>query len=31
MKNLQCEANRSRYEGMAPLLFSMPLDASWFN
>lgn len=31
MKNLQCEANRARYEGMAPLLFSMPLDSDWFK
>ncbi|WP_296051433.1 hypothetical protein [uncultured Alteromonas sp.] len=31
MKNLQCPANKARYEGMAPLLFSMPIDASWFN
>ncbi|MDC8832281.1 hypothetical protein [Alteromonas gilva] len=31
MKNLQCPANESRYKGMAPLLFSMPLDTAWFN
>ena len=31
MKNLQCEANRARYEGMAPLLFNMPIDDAWFK
>ncbi len=31
MKNLQCQANESRYKGMAPLLFSMPLNDRWFE
>lgn len=31
MKNLQCAANQARYEGMAPLLFSVPLEQSWFK
>ncbi|GGF58937.1 hypothetical protein [Alteromonas lipolytica] len=31
MKNLQCEASKARYEAMAPLLFSTPLQADWFK
>lgn len=31
MKNLQCPANESRYKGMAPLLFSMPIEPAWFE
>jgi hypothetical protein len=30
-KNIQCEANRPGYESMAPLLFSMPIDSTWFH
>lgn len=30
-KNLQCAANKIRYEGMAPLLFSMPIQDNWFE
>lgn len=31
LKNVQCAANKSRYEAMAPLLFSMPMKADWFE
>ena len=31
LKNVQCGANQSRYEAMAPLLFSVPLDEAWFT
>lgn len=31
LKNVQCGANEARYQAMAPLLFSVPLQASWFN
>ena len=31
MKNVQCQSNQSRYEAMAPLLFSTPLKAAWFQ
>ncbi|WP_262992439.1 esterase-like activity of phytase family protein [Alteromonas salexigens] len=31
LKNVQCGANEERYKAMAPLLFSVPLQASWFN
>lgn len=30
-KNIQCETNRSSYEKMAPLLFSLPINSAWFN
>lgn len=30
-KNIQCEGNRSGYEKMAPLLFSVPIDSAWFH
>lgn len=30
-KNIQCETNRSAYERMAPLLFSVPIDKQWFD
>lgn len=29
-KNIQCDANRSNYEKMAPLVFSLPIDDKWF-
>ena len=31
MDNVVCETNRAKYERMAPLLFSVPIDASWFE
>ncbi len=31
LKNVQCGANQARYEAMAPLLFSTPLDEAWFT
>lgn len=31
LKNIQCDSNKARYEAMAPLLFSLPLDPAWFN
>ena len=31
MKNLQCQSNQTRYEAMAPLLFSVPLKALGFD
>lgn len=30
-ENVVCETNRTKYEQMAPLLFSMPIDPNWFN
>lgn len=30
-KNIQCEANRSSYDRMAPLLFNIPIDSAWFH
>lgn len=29
--NIRCEVNRVKYEKMAPLLFSMPIEPQWFN
>lgn len=29
--NIQCERLRENYERMAPLLFSMPIDESWYK
>ena len=29
--NIQCELLRENYERMAPLLFSMPIDESWYK
>ncbi|WP_416307005.1 hypothetical protein [Neptunicella sp. SCSIO 80796] len=31
LKNIQCEVNRPHYEKMAPLLFALPTDKSWFR
>ncbi len=31
LKNIQCPVNRKRYEAMAPLLFSTPVQADWFT
>ncbi|WP_338518765.1 hypothetical protein [Alteromonas gracilis] len=31
MKNAVCEADVSRYEDLAPLLFPLPLKSSWFE
>ena len=31
LKNIKCEANAERYQAMAPLLFSVPIDQAWFN
>ncbi|WP_414828542.1 hypothetical protein [Alteromonas sp. H39] len=31
LKNVQCGANQSHYNAMAPLLFSVPLDEAWFT
>lgn len=31
LKNVQCGANQASYEAMAPLLFSVPLDETWFT
>ncbi|MBC3767051.1 hypothetical protein [Neptunicella marina] len=31
LKNIQCEVNRPFYEQMAPLLFALPVDKSWFK
>ncbi|MDO6692172.1 hypothetical protein Q4574_02695 [Aliiglaciecola sp. 3_MG-2023] len=30
-KNVICESNRGKYERMAPLLFSMPINPKWFH
>lgn len=30
-KNIVCEANRANYEMMAPLLFKMDIDPTWFE
>lgn len=30
LKNIQCASNTARYEAMAPLLYSVPIDAAWF-
>ena len=30
-KNIQCELNRSKFENMAPLIFSTPIQNAWFN
>lgn len=29
--NILCETNREKFEMMAPLLFSIPIDSAWFN
>ena len=31
LKNIKCEAETPRYEAMAPLLFSVPLNDAWFQ
>jgi len=31
LKNIKCELEAPRFEAMAPLLFSIPLDDSWFT
>jgi hypothetical protein len=31
LKNIKCEAETPRYESMAPLLFSVPLNDAWFQ
>lgn len=31
LKNIKCEAETPRYEAMAPLLFSVPLNDTWFQ
>lgn len=31
LNNIQCEQNREHYEMFAPLLFSTPIQASWFD
>jgi hypothetical protein len=31
LNNVKCEQNREHYEIFAPLLFSVPIQASWFN
>ena len=31
MKNVLCTADTARYEAMAPLLFSVPIDPNWFE
>jgi hypothetical protein len=31
LKNVKCEQNRDHYEMFAPLLFSVPIQASWFD
>lgn len=31
LKNVQCEALRPHYDAMAPLIFSVPLQATWFE
>lgn len=31
LKNVQCDALRPHYEAMAPLIFSVPLQAAWFG
>ena len=31
LKNVQCEALRPQYNAMAPLIFSVPLQAEWFE
>lgn len=30
-KNIQCELNRSKFDNMAPLIFSIPIQYEWFN
>ena len=30
-ENIVCEVNRDKYEKMAPLLFTMPIQSNWFN
>ena len=30
-KNIICAQDKENYEGMSPLLFSLPIDAAWFN
>ncbi|MFT4994955.1 MAG: hypothetical protein ACI965_001997 [Paraglaciecola sp.] len=30
-KNIQCELNRTKFENMAPLIFSLPIQDQWFN
>ncbi|WP_158771830.1 hypothetical protein [Paraglaciecola sp. L1A13] len=31
LKNIQCEQNRAKFEKMAPLLFSLPIQETWFR
>ena len=31
LNNIVCEQDRARYEGMSPLIFSLPIDPSWFK
>ncbi|MBQ4831060.1 hypothetical protein J8L84_17425 [Alteromonas sp. MMG017] len=31
LKNIKCDAETPRYEAMAPLLFSVPLNDAWFQ
>jgi len=30
-KNIQCELNRTKFESMAPLIFSVPIQNEWFD
>ena len=31
LDNIQCESNRQHYEQFSPLLFSLPIQAQWFE
>ena len=31
LRNIQCEQNRAKFEKMAPLLFSLPIQDAWFT
>ncbi|WP_166422743.1 hypothetical protein [Paraglaciecola sp. 20A4] len=31
LQNIQCEQNRAKFEKMAPLLFSLPIQDAWFR